>query len=342
MTEAFVSTNPLTSMVCQRAHFDEPWFTHWAERSGNPVSQDPDRKLHRKTWEWAVVAQALASRGMLVPGRRGCGFAVGREPMASLFASMGVDVLATDLGADGDTAAAWSASNQHAAGLDALHRPDLVDRPTFDAHVRFMPQDMRDLQPDALGTFDFIWSACSFEHLGSLEAGLQFVLKSTELLKPGGVAVHTTEINLSSLEETIATGGSVIYRQKDINELELRLRGIGCGLERPDYFGGTAIEDIEYDYEPYYEHGRHHIKLMLDRFVTTSMVLIIRKGRYPDHLPPLRDMALRDPVTQPVDSELVQLRKQVAMLNARLAVIEGSRPWRFATGLHRLKKRFGR
>src|ERR1700730_1971479 len=267
MAEAFDPTNPLTSMVCQRAHFDEPWFTYWAERFGE--SQAPAGKLHRKPWEWVVVAQALASRGMLVPGRRGCGFAVGREPMASLFASMGVDVLATDLGADGDTAAEWSASNQHAAGLDALHWPSVVDRPTFDEHVQFMPQDMRALQPDALGTFDFIWSACSFEHLGSLDAGLEFVLRSTEFLKPGGVAVHTTEINMSSLEETLATGNSVIYRQKDINELELRLRGIGCGLERPDYFGGTAIEDIEYDYEPYFANGRHHIRLLCDRFVTT-------------------------------------------------------------------------
>ena len=343
--DSVAPTDLLTSMVCQRAHFDAPWFTHWAEQSGNPVAPGPDRVFHRKTWEWAVVAQALASRGMLLPARRGCGFAVGREPMASLFASLGVDVLATDLGADSANAADWSASNQHAAGLEALHWPGVVDRATFDAHVRFLPQDMRALQPDRLGAFDFIWSACSFEHLGSLEAGLQFVLKSTELLKPGGVAVHTTEINLSSLEETLTTGNSVIYRQKDINDLELRLRGIGCALERPDFFAGTATEDIEYDYAPYYEQGRQHIKLMLDGFVTTSMVLIIRKGRYPASLPPLREMVAREAagetdIAKAAQAEITTLRQEIAALNARLTGIERSTPWRLATGLHRVARRF--
>jgi hypothetical protein len=368
MIESLPSNDLLTSMVCQRAHFDTPWFIHWAERSGNPVPQGPDRIFHRKTWEWAVVAQALASRGMLQPGRRGCGFAVGREPMASLFASLGVDVLATDLGAENEGAADWSATNQHAEGLDALHWPGVVDRARFDAHVLFMPQDMRKLQPDRLGEFDFIWSACSFEHLGSLEAGLQFVLKSTELLKPGGIAVHTTEINMSSLEETLTTGNSVIYRQKDINDLELRLRGIGCALERPDFFGGTATEDIEYDYVPYYEQDRHHIKLLLDGFVTTSMVLIIRKGRYPAILPSLREMGARedagmrvnDPVkdaqaeiaalrqevaavtaaAKAAQAENAALRQDVAALNARLVGIEHSTPWRLATRIHRVAQHF--
>ena len=51
---------------------------------------------------------------------------------------------------------------------------------------------MRDL-PDDLGSFDFIWSSCSFEHLGSLGEGERFVLEALRFLKPGGVAVHTTE-----------------------------------------------------------------------------------------------------------------------------------------------------
>ncbi len=280
----------LTSMVCRRAHWDTDWYRRWDPifTGSSPTGEHfvPPRVVyHRKVWEWAAIAQALEERGMLAPGTRGCGFAVGREPLASLFAAKGLEILATDLGADDTVAKTWSSAGQHAANLDALYWEKIVDRPTFDARVRFMPQDMRALRPAELGTHDFIWSACSFEHLGSLEAGLDFVLRSTELLRPGGIAVHTTEINLSDTEDTVFTGDSVIYRRRDFDTLAARLRRIGCGMERLDDFAGTDPEDIEYDYEPYYQHGRAHIKLMLGGFVTTSCLIIVTKGRYPGPLP---------------------------------------------------------
>ena len=291
------SEDRLTSMVCRRAHWDLPWFAQWnayfADASPAGGSFLPENvQFHRKAWEWAAIVQALHERGMMAPGMRGCGFAVGREPLACLFAGQGVEVLATDLGAAEGSAQAWSTTGQHAASLDALYWPKLIDRPAFDARVRFMPQDMRALEPDKLGTHDFIWSSCSFEHLGGLEAGLQFVLRSTELLRPGGIAVHTTEFNLSSEDTTVATGDSVIYRRKDISALAHRLRLLGCGMERFDDFAGTAPEDLDYDYEPYYENGRQHIKMMMGGFVTTSCLLIITKGRYPAVLPSIRAMAL--------------------------------------------------
>lgn len=46
-------------------------------------------RLNRKIWEWCYVAEALSERGMLLPGRRGLGFAVGQEPLVALFASAG-------------------------------------------------------------------------------------------------------------------------------------------------------------------------------------------------------------------------------------------------------------
>jgi hypothetical protein len=289
-------TAPLTSVVCRREHWDTRWFTHWnAIFSGaSPPGEHfvPQHVgFHRKTWEWAAICQALHERGLLAPGRSGCGFAVGREPLASVFARHGVNVLATDLAAD-QSAGTWTETGQHAASLDALYWDKVVDRPTFDARIRFLPQDMRALDPAALGTHDFIWSSCSFEHLGSLEAGLQFVLRSTALLRPGGIAVHTTEFNVSDEENTVTTGDSVIYRRRDISSLAHRLRLIGCGMERFDDFPGTAPEDIEYDHHPYYQNDRAHIKLLLHGYVATSCLLIITKGRTPSALPPLTAMPL--------------------------------------------------
>ena len=329
----------LTSMVCRREHWDTPWFARWnaffanAAPSGGSFLPN-NLRYHRKVWEWAAIAQALEERGMLAQGRRGCGFAVGREPLACLFAGHGIEVMATDLAASEGNAQSWSQSGQHASNLDALYWPHLIDRPTFDAQVRFMPQDMRALEPARLGTYDFIWSACSLEHLGDLEAGMQFVLRSTEFLRPGGVAVHTTEFNLSSDEATVTHGGNVLYRRRDLASLASRLRLIGCGLERFDDFAGTAPEDIEYDYEPYYEHGREHVKLMISGFVSTSCLLIITKGRYPGVLPAMAGLPLAPDGAAP---------SQGTPAEGAMAALRRSALWRAAAPLRApLRRLLGR
>ena len=60
--------------------------------------------------------------------------------------------------------------------------------------------------PADLGRFDLIWSSCALEHLGSPKAGLEFVVRTLELLKPGGVSVHTTEIELTLRDDTADYG----------------------------------------------------------------------------------------------------------------------------------------
>jgi hypothetical protein len=78
------------------------------------------RWLHRKLWEWAAISQALDERGMLADGKRGIGFAVGTEPLASLFASRGATIDATDYLADDD---GWADTGQNAKSLDAIRWP---------------------------------------------------------------------------------------------------------------------------------------------------------------------------------------------------------------------------
>ena len=275
----------LTSMVCKHEDFFTPWYRHWAEKlSQEPVGYDPnrpDRVLHRKLWEFNVIAQALSERGMLAPGKKGLGCAVGLEPLPSLFASMGAEILATDLPVEVTTpdtmdAATWAQTGQHATSLDALLVSSLIDADTFRSRVKFMPVDMRELRPLWGQTFDFIWSSCSIEHLGTLEAGMEFVRQATMLLNPGGVAVHTTEFNVSSNDDTLAEGPFVIYRRCDIEKLEYDMRKLRCALVRPDYFAGDHRLDIEFDRVPYKQ--TPHIKLAFGGHVATSMALIIQKG----------------------------------------------------------------
>ena len=63
--------------------------------------------------------------------------------------------------------------------------------------VDFRYCDMNNISSD-LHEFDFCWSCCALEHLGSLSAGLRFIERSLDTLRPGGWAVHTTEFNLFS------------------------------------------------------------------------------------------------------------------------------------------------
>ena len=219
----------------------------------------------------SFISQALDERQMLRPGRRGLGFAVGTRAAR-------VDVRVARVrdprhrprrrrsGEKG-----WVDTNQHAASLEALNHMGLCPADRFKELVSFRNVDMRALPPD-LGQADFIWSACSFEHLGNLEEGLQFVMESVKRLKPGGVAVHTTEYNVSSNTTTIDDGGVVIYRRSDIEDVAERLRGEGFAIEL-DFSDGTLPGDLYVDKHPF--KGEPHLKLDLWGYVATSYGLII-------------------------------------------------------------------
>jgi Methyltransferase domain len=229
-------------------------------------------------WEFCAIAGVLEERDMLRPGLSGLGFAVGTEPLSFLFASYGVKIIATDLAPEA-TDESWIATGQHASSVDVLFQSTLIEKPKFDDLVFFRHADMRALDDDlGVGQFDFLWSSCAFEHLGSLQAGTDFVLNAMRFLRPGGVAVHTTEYNVSSNDDTLTAGVNVIYRRRDIEQLALDLRKQCCGLEAVDFDPGTHIFDLNFDRQPFYKSGRRHIKLELGGYICTSILLVIHKG----------------------------------------------------------------
>ncbi|MGJ7494379.1 class I SAM-dependent methyltransferase [Variovorax sp. RT4R15] len=282
----------VTSTLCKQSDFSTEWYLRWKQIIADAapeldVSQAAvwgkvwdgmeGKWLHRKLWEWCAVAQALEERGMLEPRRTGIGFAVGQEPLPSLFAKRGVDLVASDFHGDG-AEPTWATTGQLGQSLDAIHWPGVLSAAEFGARATYQNIDMRNLSALPRSAFDFSWSSCSFEHLGSLDAGLQFLVDSLECLKPGGIAVHTTEFNISSNDTTVEEGSSVIYRRKDIESFEMRLRNLSCAIEALNFDAGSEQHDIAYDYPPYYTHGRQHLKLQLDGYISTSLLLIIRKA----------------------------------------------------------------
>lgn len=265
----------IVSMPCRQAHLYSSWYRHWADVLGYPP---PDRPAHamRKWWEFAVIAQALDERGMLITGRKGLGFAVGREPLASLFASRGVQVLATDL-APNLVDNQWSDSGQHARTVDDIWAGEKIcSKALFDRLVSFQSLDMNNLVHGEKD-YDFLWSSCALEHLGSLGAGFEYILGSLDFLRPGGVAVHTTEYNVGSNSETIETGGAVIYRRRDIEHLERMLRAKRCAMIWPEFDPGSGPFDLDFDEPPYFDAEKPHLKLLQDGFICTSFVIVIQK-----------------------------------------------------------------
>ena len=201
----------LHSQLCSAASLRSPELRAWAQRlrplwAAGPA--DPRQLMvHRKMWEWLFVAEALRERGLLAPGHAGLGFGVGQEPLVALFAAEGCDVVATDQPADQATASGWTASEtEWAAGLESLNTGGLCRPEEFERRVRYRAVDMTAI-PDDLRGFDFTWSSCALEHLGSLGAGAEFVVRQMDCLRPGGTAVHTTEYILRRIRNEMRAAG---------------------------------------------------------------------------------------------------------------------------------------
>jgi hypothetical protein len=257
----------LRSCVCSQEQLESPAFRKWCAR----IRQDP--LLHRKQWEWCYIAQALYERGMLRPGRRGLGFGVGRELLVSLFAGFGCAIVATDMDQGEARKVGWTDTNQHAAGVDVLNETGLCPPEQFRRLVSQRTVDMNAIPSDLRG-FDFTWSACSFEHIGSIALGKEFVCRQMDCLRPGGVAVHTTEFNVSSNADTLDNTVTVLFRRRDLQDMARRLRANGHRIDL-DLTLGTGVADNYVDEPPY--RSDFHLRLKIAQYVTTSIGLIVEK-----------------------------------------------------------------
>jgi glycosyltransferase involved in cell wall biosynthesis/SAM-dependent methyltransferase len=258
-----------SSTLCRENHFHLPLYTYWCR-----VLKELPR-FHRKQWEFAYICQTLFERGYLREGMSAIGFGVGREPLVSYFASRGMKVTATDLDFEKAKELGWSSTDQHSRSLEGLNERGLCGDGRFYENVRFEVVNMNEIPVD-IGTFDVCWSACALEHLGSIRRGLDFVKSSARLLKPGGIAVHTTEYNLSSNESTLDNNEAfVIFRRKDIELLEKELVAEGFAVEAIDFSAGNDRLERYVDLPPYKDEP--HLRLELaGEFISTSIGLIVR------------------------------------------------------------------
>lgn len=258
-------------------------YTYWCGKLG--VEPRPSRKQ----WEDIQIVRALYERDCLAPGKKGLGFGVGREPLVSLFAALGCDMLATDQALNPQVQRDWRDTGQHSMDADELYRAKIISRKDFDTRVRFEVCDMNHIPESYHDRFDFTYSACSMDHVGSLELATEFFINSLRCLKPGGWAVHTTEFNLLAVNpkfrgRTTEAGPTVFFRQFDIERLAARVESAGYRMVLRDYSRGAHAEDFHIDFEP---HQRSDSHLLLQvctgdesgggGWIVTSIILIAQR-----------------------------------------------------------------
>lgn len=190
----------------------------------------------------------------------------------------------------------WAETSQHTGSLDHVYDPMLVDRATFDRRVSLRYVDMNAIPPD-LTDYDFCWSICSLEHLGSIAHGLDFVENSLKTLKPGGYAIHTTEFNFLETDQTIDNWPTVLFLRKHFEELAARLQRSGHWVAPLDFNLGEGVLDRFVDLPPFeptpdedktggwitrvnwrQTDGVAHIKAAIDGFASTCYGLVIQKA----------------------------------------------------------------
>jgi 2-polyprenyl-3-methyl-5-hydroxy-6-metoxy-1,4-benzoquinol methylase len=274
----------LSSRPSRQADIDAKWFPHWCAELKIPVL------YHRKTWEFGFLLQSLFDAGLLRAGVRALGFGCGEEPIAAYLAGKGALITVTDLAPEIVAGRGWVETGQHTDSIEKAFHPELVDRRTFDRNVQLRHVDMNAI-PDDLQGFDFCWSICAFEHLGSIRKGLDFIKNSLKTLRPGGYSIHTTEYNFASEDETVDNWDTVLFLRKHFEQLAAELRAEGHDVAPLDFDVGDDPMDRFVDIPPYGDSsgwvGRadlkdeataSHLKLAVDGFACTCFGLVVRKA----------------------------------------------------------------
>jgi len=268
----------LPNSLSTQAAIESDWTRHWCNELKIPVI------YHRKVWELAFVLQSIHNAGLIRPGARGLGFGCGQESLPSYFAARDVTIVVTDQAPQSAERAGWVQSGQHATAIEQCFMPHLVDRARFERNVAMRCVDMNDI-PDDLTDFDFCWSICALEHLGSIERGLAFIENSLKTLRPGGLSVHTTEFNIREEGGTVDNWPTVAFQRRHMERITARLRAQGHKVAPFDYSLGDGPLDRFVDLPPFsHDLPEHinkwlgdpaHIKLAMDGLVVTCIGIAV-------------------------------------------------------------------
>lgn len=262
--------------ICSRRVLARDFSTQWCRERCSELNQSP-AVMHRKIWEFAAICQVFNENFANLSEKltKSLGFGCGKEPIPAWLAAQGSRVLATDAPHDN---ANWTSSGQRAAMIDDIPWRGICKQEDCAKNLWFSFVDMNLIPEELLeGKFDFTWSCGSFEHIGGIDASLNFFCRQMKALKPGGIAAHTTEYNFGSNDATINAQDLVLFRSQDLERLSEMLSAQGDKLYALDLSGGDLPEDRIVDEPPYI--SPVHLALRINQVhVSTSIILIAERG----------------------------------------------------------------
>lgn len=273
----------ISSRATTQADIEADWFAHWCRELKIPVT------YHRKIWEFCFLLQTLYDANLLNNELKALGFGCGEEPIPSYLASFGGTITVTDLDPEIVKGMGWAETGQHTDSLAKSWYPDIVSKEIFDRNVSLRYVDMNNI-PDDLTGYDLCWSICALEHLGSIRKGLDFIKNSLKTLKDGGWAIHTTEFNYLSSDNTTDNWPTVLFLRKHFELVRDELEAQGHFVAPMNFDVGDRPLDRFIDIPPYsFGDGwlskkqwgdvgqAAHLKLTVDGFPSTCFGIAVQK-----------------------------------------------------------------
>ncbi len=245
-----------------------PWFAYWSQRLHCSV------RPHRKLWEFVAILQALYEAGALASGARALGLGCADEPLPSYLASLGMDVVATDL--------------PGSAELERMLHPDIIDQAAFDRHVEVSNLDARRLDDATLRGFDICWSANLVNLMQSEIDAADVIIHAMDTLRPGGLAVHTADFAFAD-DRPMPHAGALTLPRPFFERLADGLNGRGHQVQALSFDLGDHPLDAYVDLPPFTVDGSEayagqwaegmgapHLKVLNGDVLTTSFLLVVR------------------------------------------------------------------
>ncbi|MBU2768543.1 class I SAM-dependent methyltransferase [Acidithiobacillus ferrivorans] len=181
----------------------------------------------------------------------------------------------------------WIEAGAHGGSREKLLHRNICPDEDKQALISHNFADMNAVPEKFHEQFDFCWSSCALEHLGSIEQGLQFIENSMRVLKPGGISVHTTEFNLGN-GETIDNWPTVLFQKRHMEVLEQRLTQAGYAVSPFNFDAGDQVLDGLFDIPPWpwdveklnwnMLYCYTHLKKSIDGMPCTSIGITVRKS----------------------------------------------------------------
>lgn len=255
------------SQPCTPAQFDEPAYGQWTALMQQPAVQD------RRQWAEVYVLQALERYGMLRPGAQGLGFAVQPWPGPAVMAARGCTVTLSGYSTRSDDRKLNQ--SELLSLLESSRHPTICADDVYDRQVDARAIDMNKLS-GKLPQFDFAWSIGALEHLGSIEAAEAFMRNSMATLTLGGMAVHTTLLNVSSVMDTVDNASTVLFRRQDFERIAVDLVSRGHYVAQLNFDLGEP--PLEPEAGGVFAPRDPELAAALDEFEAVPFALIVRRG----------------------------------------------------------------